>query len=252
MFKSAQELIKGFSYGSTYERIVDLINNVVTKKELEDNPIGGTVDFNNLTRSESIAISNAIQNINGGFFVYYADQLTSTDNFTLKFVQSQEYIKTFTPTFGTEKKWIFPEETSATILVDSLNLAPLTGSQYYYIGWQTNNYYQAQILFGNNLGDLPQGFNFGTTSGRLYMNFNKQNTGTQLTPTNINVTYVNNTTADVRYRLESSYSGQPEVNSDSIYTMYSNVTNNYYRNIFCLCNGNQPKCTFFNLRNRSS
>jgi len=175
-----------------------------------------------LTRADYVALANLISSIDGPFIDYYTDQSFGSSNLVLDINQSNTTQFTYSNTSNQIKKYYAEENTLMNVILQQDNSIPLTGTEYYYLQWQKTPYYSAQILFGNTLGPLPTGFNFGSTNGRMYIYISKQNIGSTITVQPINVTYVNNTSDTCAYRLEYSYSSQDYQYADSVYTQYSN------------------------------
>lgn len=181
-----------------------------------------------LTRDDLVKFLNMTSSIDGPFIEYYSPYEFGNSEviFNVNQVSSNQF--QFKNTYNQNKKYYALETSTMTVVVDTDNTIPLSGTEYYYLQWQKTSYFSEQKLFGNNLGALPSGFSLGATDGRLYVYISKQNVGSVVTEQPINVQYVNNTSDNCAYRLEYSYSSQDYQYSDSVFTLYSNFGNCFY------------------------
>lgn len=181
-----------------------------------------------LSRSDIVNLTNLISGINGPFIEYYTSDNYGSSEILLNIQQTGIDNYTINNTNNTNKKYYALEESQMTVTIDSVNMDSLGTTEYWYLGWQKTNYFTEQILFGNNLGNLPAGFNLGSTSSKMYLNIQKINAGSGIVPQSINFTYINNTTEQCGYRAEYSYSSQDIQYGNSVYTQYSNFGNCFY------------------------
>ena len=199
---------------------------------------GGSVIVNNfnldnLTYLENRDLCNKVFNFDGGLIEYFI----STD-FIVDLSIQQTGVENIqlTDSFQTNRKFYVKEQGVYSLLLNSLQQQPNLGpTEYYYINYQLGNIFNAQKIFGNNLGSLPAGFQlFNNAFGRTYFSIQKINVGTTLSPNPVNVTYINNTSEQLGYRLETSYNGQIPQYSSSNFEVFSNSWNGF--NVYAFAN----------------
>lgn len=191
----------------------------------------GSVDFSNLTNTQTKQIANAINNITGFAVRLNTYNLNSNNISRVPFKVTSpdlgDEVISVKDTQGTEVKF-FPFGSNPYVIKGGdLDLSSFNGTGKYlrvFTQINNNNY---QLLFGNNSGNTFKDFNFGTYNTGAYFQISVENFGSPLqraTPYNIRIE--NNITEDFNLKMYAEYAIQV-LNKPQTQDYYTNQWQNW-------------------------
>ncbi|MCA6067908.1 hypothetical protein JI747_012005 [Chryseobacterium sp. RG1] len=160
-----------------------------------------------LTDREVIIIANGLATLDKGYIQYYINNVGD-----LKFpivISSQDeedQVINIGSTNGNEKKQYFYGNAPYTVKAKGFPAEGLGETEYYYLNCQIDEFTSMIRLYGNSLPTIPDGFEFGTLTGKnLILQMTKQNLGQRVNIVNTGIKLVNKTQVPIQYMPQSSY-----------------------------------------------
>lgn len=167
----------------------------------------GSVDFSNLTNTQTKQIANALNNITGFAVRLYTYNLDSNNisRVPLKVTSPdlEDEVMIVKDTQNTEVKFFPLGSNPYVIKGGDLDLSSFNGTgKYLRVFTLIDNDNSYQMLFGNNSGNTFKDFNFGTYNTAAFFQISVEDYGSQLqraTPYNIRIE--NNITEDFNLKM---------------------------------------------------
>ncbi|WP_185287921.1 hypothetical protein [Chryseobacterium lactis] len=160
-----------------------------------------------LTDKDVVILANSLAAINKGSVQY-----TINDDIDLKLSllvnqqEGEDQVIKMDYTYGGEKTQYFWGDAPYTLTIKELSQGKLAETEYYNLRYSLGPNFESNRLFGNNLPEVPEGFELGKMEGkRSSIRINKQRFWKKIDIINTHIEFVNKTEVPIEYRPEASY-----------------------------------------------
>ncbi|WP_415327951.1 hypothetical protein [Chryseobacterium sp. MMS23-Vi53] len=172
-----------------------------------------------LTQKEAVAIANSFLSLNTGY-IYYTTNI-GNQKFSVVVNSSDEDEQEIVSTTQGQGKVFFYGSAPYTIKAKKFPVEGLNGNEYYVLSYQVNSRFYRNMLFGNNLPSIPDGFEFGTLEDNMFnLSIGKLDIGQQVNIVNTQIKFINNTSASIQYRAQAGYWSDKYRAEDSVTNHY--------------------------------
>lgn len=192
----------------TQEQFADLIDSFKHKNDIP-------------TNREAVILANSIESINTALFTYNGSNLQREFPVILHSQGETDQTIKIGDTGGRLLRQYFLGGGPYTIRAGAFPKDGLEENEYYFLYFTADQKTIISRVFGNNLPEIPDGFEFGTMEAKIFnILINKQGYEQKINIINTNVEFINNTQENIQYKAESNSWTNP-------YTSRSIVTDHY-------------------------
>lgn len=206
-----------------------------------------------LTNKEVAILANSLTTMHNGY-IYYSINDIEDQKFSIVVSSKNEEDQVITTgnTQKQEKRYFFGDA-PYTIKAKDFPKKGLGKTAYYTMSYQINQGYWMSILFGNNLPEILDGFEFGKLEGDSFsLNMSKIDFGQQINIINTKIKFVNKTEVSIEYKAQGGFWGDKYRTEDSVtnhYNMWDDLTFLYNTDLREI--GQSIECKLFDADNES-
>lgn len=175
-----------------------------------------------LTNKEAIILANSLATMDNGYIQYIVrDDKDVKFQIVISKNDEEDQVIEIRNTYGYEKIQYFFGNAPYTVKVKEFPTEGLGEVEYYNLRYQINEDIIFSKIFGNNLPNIPSGFELGTMKEkRLYIQINTIVFAQKINIINTHIQLTNKTEVSIRYRPVTNYWSYPFTSKDIITDHY--------------------------------